>query len=54
MNIIKLEKQLAEAEQQLAENPYDEDAAMQVHALKELINFAWQDDEEESEGNENA
>jgi hypothetical protein len=54
MKIIKLEKQLAEARQQLAENPYDEDLAIKVHELEERLNFAWQDDEEESEGNENA
>ena len=45
-----LEQQLAEAKERLAENPYDEDLALEVHELEERINFAWQDDEYESEG----
>ena len=47
MKIIKLEQQLAEARQELAENPYDEDLAIKVHELKERVNFAWQDDEDD-------
>jgi hypothetical protein len=45
-----LEQQLAEAKKQLAENPEDEDLAIEIHELKQRINFAWQDDEYESEG----
>lgn len=41
----KLERQLEEAQQRLAENPDDEDYALEVAELKERINFAWQDDE---------
>ena len=41
----KLEDQLAEAKQRLAENPYDEDLVNEVAELKERVNFAWQDDE---------
>ena len=45
-----LEQQLAEARKRLAENPYDEDLALEVHDLEQRINFAWQDDEAEMEG----
>lgn len=41
----KLQQQLEEAQQRLAENPDDEDYAIEVESLKERINFAWQDDE---------
>ena len=41
----KLENQLAEAKRRLAENPDNEDLALDVHELEERINFAWQDDE---------
>ena len=47
----KLERQLAEARKQLAENPLNEDLALEVHELEERVNFAWQDQEYESEGN---
>ena len=47
----KLEKQLADARKQLAENPDNEDLALEVHELEERVNFAWQDDEYESEEN---
>ena len=40
-----LEKQLEEAKQRLAENPYDEDLVNEVAELEERVNFAWQDDE---------
>ena len=43
----KLEQQLAEAQERLAQNPDDEDYAIEVADLKERINFAWQDDEYE-------
>ena len=46
----KLERQLAETKEQLAENPLNEDLAIEVHELEERINFAWQDDEYGSEG----
>ena len=45
-----LEKQLAEAKEALAQNPDNEDLALEVHELEERVNFAWQDDEYESEG----
>lgn len=41
----KLEDQLAEAKQRLAEDPLNEDLALEVHELEERVNFAWQDDE---------
>lgn len=41
----KLEKQLTEAKHRLAENPENEDLALDVHELEERVNFAWQDDE---------
>lgn len=44
-----LEEQLAEAKQRLAENPLNEDLALDVHELEERVNFAWQDDEYASE-----
>ena len=47
-----LEKQLAEAKQRLAECPDNEDLAFDVHELEERVNFAWQDDEAETEGYE--
>jgi hypothetical protein len=49
----ELEKQLAEAKERLAENPENEDFALDVHELEERVNFAWQDDEcEEDERRE--
>ena len=45
-----LEDQLAEAKREFAENPFDEDLALTVHELEERVNFAWQDQEYESEG----
>ena len=44
-----LEKRLAEAKQRLAKDPLDEDLAIEVHELEERVNFAWQDDEYDSE-----
>lgn len=46
----KLEDKLVEAKKRLAENPDDEDLALEVHELKERVNFAWQDQEAEVEG----
>ena len=46
----KLEQQLAELKEQRNNNPEDEDLALAIHELEERINFAWQDDEYESEG----
>lgn len=43
----ELEKQLAEAKQRLAENPENEDLALDVHDLEERVNFAWQDEYQE-------
>jgi hypothetical protein len=45
-----LEQQLTEAKQRLTENPDNEDLALDVYDLEQRINFAWQDDEYESEG----
>ena len=45
-----LEKRLDELKEQRAKNPHDEDLALEIHELEERINFAWQDDEYESEG----
>ena len=46
----KLEQKLDEAKKRLAENPENEDLACDVYDLEQRINFAWQDDEAESEG----
>ena len=46
----KLEQQLAEAKKRFAENPYEEDLAIEINDLEQRINFAWQDDEYENEG----
>jgi hypothetical protein len=45
----KLEKQLAELKEQRIHNPEDEDLALEIYELEERINFAWQDDEYETE-----
>ena len=45
----KLEQRLAELKEQRIHNLYDEDLAIEIHELEERINFAWQDDEYESE-----
>lgn len=44
-NPWKLQDQLADAQDRLAENPYDEDLVNEVAELEERVNFAWQDDE---------
>lgn len=48
-----LEKKLAELKEQRA-NATDENEieylALEIHELEERVNFAWQDDEYESEG----
>ena len=46
-----LEERLAELQRELAENPLDEELAFEVQELKDRINFAWQDDEFDNEGN---
>jgi hypothetical protein len=46
----KLEKRLAELKEQRKHNPNDEDLAIEINDLEQRINFAWQDDEYESEG----
>ena len=53
----KLEQQLAEAKaiyRRAIEEKADEDVlmdlAIEIHELEERVNFAWQDDEYESEG----
>jgi hypothetical protein len=45
----KLEEQLAEVKQMLAENPDDEELAITVAELSDRVNFAWQDDEFDGE-----
>jgi hypothetical protein len=47
----KLEQRLKILQAQASFNPEDEDLAIEIAELKERINFAWQDDEYESEGN---
>jgi len=44
-NPHKLQQQLEELERQYAENPEDADLCIEIAALKDRINFAWQDDE---------
>lgn len=41
----KLEEYLAELLKRQEVNPEDEDLAIEIHEIKERINFAWQDDE---------
>lgn len=41
----ELEDELAEVRKRLAENPENENLALEVHELEERVNFAWQDDE---------
>ena len=45
-----LERELAEAKEELAANPLDEELALRVHELEERVNFAWQDDEFDEDG----
>lgn len=49
-NPYALERELAELQKELAENPLDEELAFAVQELKDRINFAWQDDEFDAEG----
>lgn len=49
-NPYVLEQRLAELKEQRINNPADEDLAIEIHELEERINFAWQDDEYETEG----
>ena len=46
----KLEQQLAKLKEQRINNPEDEDLAIEINDIEQRINFAWQDDEAESEG----
>lgn len=48
-NPYTLEEMLKEAEKRLAENPGDEDLATDVAELRDRVNFAWQDDEYDSD-----
>ena len=41
----KLEQRLKELQAEAKQRPDDEDLALEIHELKERINFAWQDDE---------
>lgn len=43
-----LEERLEEVKRRLAKNPDDEDLCNEVAELKERINFAWQDEEYDS------
>lgn len=47
-NPYKLEQQLEELELQYAQNPDDVDLYLAIQELKDRINFAWQDDEYDS------
>lgn len=44
-----LEDRLAKAKEELAQNPDNEDLALEVHELEERVNFAWQDNEYEED-----
>ena len=46
----KVQKELDEARERLAENPYDADLCIEVAELEDRLNFAWQDDEAEAMG----
>jgi hypothetical protein len=46
----KLEMELKRVKKLLEVNPFDEDWQQKKAELEERINFAWQDDEYESEG----
>lgn len=48
-NPFTLEDALEEARKRLAEDPMNEDLAFDVHELEERVNFAWQDDEYDSD-----
>lgn len=45
-----LERELRELEKEVVEHPDDEELAIQMQELKDRINFAWQDDEFDTEG----
>lgn len=45
-----LERRLAELKELRTKHPDDEDLACEIAELEDRINFAWQDDEYESEG----
>ena len=45
-----LERELADLQKELANNPLDEELAFSVQELKDRINHAWQDDEYDCEG----
>lgn len=45
-----LEQQLKSLEQHIALYPDDVDAIIERHELRDRLNFAWQDDEAETDG----
>lgn len=48
----KLEQELEQLKKLQADDPYNDDIAIEIAELKDRINFAWQDDEAEMEGYE--
>lgn len=48
----KLEQELERLKKLQADDPYNDDIAIEIAELKDRINFAWQDDEAEMEGYE--
>lgn len=45
----KLEQELERLKKLQADDPYNDDIAIEIAELKDRINFAWQDDEAEME-----
>lgn len=48
----KLEQELEQLKKLQADDPYNDDIAIEIAELKDRINFAWQDNEAEMEGYE--
>lgn len=48
----KLEQELERLKKLQADDPYNDDIAIEIAELKDRINFAWQDNEAEMEGYE--
>lgn len=47
-----MEQELEQLKKLQADDPYNDDIAIEIAELKDRINFAWQDDEAEMEGYE--
>lgn len=48
----KLEQELEQLKKLQADDPYNDDIAIEIAELKDRINFAWQDNEAKMEGYE--